>query len=181
MPSPSKPGAVPLSSDRFVHIPTSRLQVYRQGLEPLRQALHNHPTGPATLILGTSPVPLSPALLGCFLGLLTLLDLGTDLYLFTPEAEISTQVAATLLGVSRPYVVSLVEMGILPSRRVGTHRRLKTADVLRYQASTEEYQKRMGPVIAISTALGAYDLEPPKTNRPRPGRVKPSTRAKPKS
>ncbi len=51
--------------------------------------------------------------------------------------EISTQQAADLLGVSRPYLVKLVESGELPHRKVGPRRRLHLEDVLAYRSQLE--------------------------------------------
>lgn len=48
--------------------------------------------------------------------------------------ELTTSAAARLLGVSRPTLMKLVKAGSIPSHKVGSHHRLKTSDVLRFQA-----------------------------------------------
>ena len=55
--------------------------------------------------------------------------------------EISTQQAADLLGVSRPYLVKLVESGKLPHRKVGPRRRLHLEDVLAYRTQLEAVRR----------------------------------------
>jgi excisionase family DNA binding protein len=51
--------------------------------------------------------------------------------------EVSTQEAADLLRVSRPYVVKLIENGEIPCRKVGPRRRLRLEDVLEYREARD--------------------------------------------
>jgi excisionase family DNA binding protein len=50
------------------------------------------------------------------------------------EKELTTTQAARLVGVSRQYVVELCNRGEVPHRRVGSHRRIRREDIVRYFA-----------------------------------------------
>lgn len=50
-----------------------------------------------------------------------------------PDEEMTTQQVANLLGVSRPFVVKLIDDGKLPGHKVGTHRRVYTRDALAFK------------------------------------------------
>ena len=59
------------------------------------------------------------------------------------DQELSPNDAASILGVSRPLVAHRMDMGDLPFRRVGRHRRATLRDVLRLKAKMEAQSAAM--------------------------------------
>jgi excisionase family DNA binding protein len=57
---------------------------------------------------------------------------GRSISLIPSDSDVSTQQAADILNVSRPHVVKLLEKGIIPYKKVGSHRRIKLQDVMTY-------------------------------------------------
>ncbi len=55
---------------------------------------------------------------------------GERVAVVAEEQELSPNDAADILGISRPFVVHRMDIGELPSRYVGKHRRTKLKDVL---------------------------------------------------
>lgn len=64
----------------------------------------------------------------------------------TPE-ELTTTVAADMLGVSRPTLMKWVTSGEIPAHKVGTHTRLKSSDVITFAKQLQ--QKRRDAFAAL--------------------------------
>jgi excisionase family DNA binding protein len=63
---------------------------------------------------------------------------GNAVAVLPVRAELTTQEAADLLGVSRPYLIKLIEAGTVPcTLTTGNHRRLRLSDVLAYRRARD--------------------------------------------
>jgi excisionase family DNA binding protein len=100
-------------------------------------------------------VDLPPLVTEMLKDILKAIAAGKAVSLVPVEAEITTQQAAALLNVSRPYLVGIVEKGLLPARMVGNQRRLPLQDVLAYKAENRARRREaLAELAAHDQALG---------------------------
>lgn len=110
-----------------------------EGSRKLARCLNRHDSAPLSTIsvldddetCETITVPREA--LRLFIELLNQMAQGNIVTLFPIHAELTTQEAADLINVSRPFLVKQLEAGEIPFRKVGKHRRIKFQDLIDYK------------------------------------------------
>jgi len=86
---------------------------------------------------GEIEIEFPPAIANLVLDLLMHIARG-EMVTFVPYgAELTTQKAADLLNVSRPFLTKLLEEERIPFHRVGSHRRVRVEDLLAYKEARD--------------------------------------------
>ncbi|OSQ38431.1 helix-turn-helix domain-containing protein [Thalassospira mesophila] len=98
-------------------------------------------------------ITLSPALTTSLMQLLRLVSGRQGFQMVPLSADLTTQQAADLLNVSRPYLISLLERGEIKFIKVGRHRRVKAEDLFAYKAKRDDEREN------ALTDLAALDSE----------------------
>jgi hypothetical protein len=78
---------------------------------------------------------------------------GERVAVLAEDIEISPNDAAEILGMSRPLVVHRMDVGDLPFRYVGNHRRAKLKDVLAFKKVVDAQQEAMRKLTEIGEEI----------------------------
>ena len=101
------------------------------------------------------PVDLPPAASKLIFQLLEEMGKGLAVTLLPTDAEITTEQAAGLPNVSRPFLVGMIYRGELPARMVSNQRRLPLVDVLAYKtAHRAKRLEALREMMALGQGLG---------------------------
>ena len=86
---------------------------------------------------------------------------GNSVTILQSRAQLTTVEASKLLGMSRQYLVGLLEKNVIPFHKVGTHRRLYARDVLAYKVKRDaDRRKTLDDLARKEYDEGVYDQMP---------------------
>ena len=117
-----------------------------QAAVALRQFLEGHPEASVaslSVVAGDDETALEVPvdILWLLVGILAETASGNAVAVSPVEAELTTQQAAELLNVSRPYLVKLLDERRIPFRRVGNRRRILLVDVMSFKHADESERR----------------------------------------
>lgn len=86
------------------------------------------------------------------------LNNGDSVTLIPMDKELTTQQAADILNVSRPYFIKLLENGIIKFRKTGTHRKVLMQDLIEYRDKrSENRHANIEEMSKLSQEMRLYD------------------------
>ena len=96
----------------------------------------------ATIAVGGREFQLAPDLVALLLDLLDDVAEGHDVTVAPAGLPVGTELASELLGVSRPWLTTLLDRGDIPSTRVGSKRRVRLGDLLAYRRADDARRRQ---------------------------------------
>jgi excisionase family DNA binding protein len=101
-------------------------------------AIHAADPADIAVSIGGRNYPLGPELVELVATLLDDVSYGREVTSAPASLPIGTELASELLGVSRPWLTTLLDRGEIPSTRTGTKRRVRLGDVLAYRRADDK-------------------------------------------
>lgn len=104
------------------------------------------------------PIAIPAAAYRLLVDVLTQMSEGNAVTLVPIHAELTTQEAADLLNVSRPYLIKQIEAGELSCHKIGRHRRIRFNDLMAYKKRIDRtHAQALDDLVAQSESMGLYD------------------------
>lgn len=93
-------------------------------------------------------IPIPESIYRILLQVIGYMNQGKGVSIIPVMQELTTQRAANILGVSRPFLIGLLKAKEIPCHKVGTHRRIYLKDVMNYCERRDRMRQRILAEIA---------------------------------
>ncbi|MFW7382384.1 MAG: helix-turn-helix domain-containing protein [Oligoflexus sp.] len=141
-----------MKEDETMSLTTTQM---REAREAYNKLMDFSGSNDAALDFSGSKVKLPAGAIQFLVEILKEMSLGHTIVIQPENKMITTQEAADILNVSRPFVVRLLEGGKMPYMKIGTHRKIRLSDVVAYkEKSMQESHKAMAELEELTKDLG---------------------------
>lgn len=134
---------------------STEASVADKALEQLRAYLEHHPQDPAHVRLveeeGGKELLVPRVAVDLFARILAHLAAGHGVAVVPSHAVLTTQEAADILNVSRPYFIKVLESGEIEYSTVGKHRRIKIESLLNYMRKDDQRRRKAADELSALT------------------------------
>ncbi|MDT0492766.1 helix-turn-helix domain-containing protein [Streptomyces griseus] len=131
---------------RPVKLPDDKKEAANHALARVRTYLAEHQEASQVRVSvqgeNSEPLILPREAVELLASLLAHLGAGRAVSVVPSDAELTTQQAADMLNVSRPFLIGLLEAGEIEYRTVGTHRRITASSLLEYKRQ-DDHRRRL--------------------------------------
>ena len=125
----------------------------------IAKTVEANPELPTCSLVGPSSekVDIPPSIFHVLKRVVETLARGDAVTVLPIHKELTTQQAAQLLNVSRQYLVRLLDQGVIPHHKTGTHRRVRVQDVVKYMRERDTHRKKkLSELVRLSEEAGGY-------------------------
>src|SRR5882757_11196491 len=133
----------------------------REALVQVRRVLDEHPREDLPVEFapeeGRETVTVPRVAVDLLVRVLANLAAGQGVTLVPAHAELTTQQAADLLNVSRPFLIKLLDERKIHYRTVGTHRRIMASSLLDYQRRDDVERREAADELASTAREMGFD------------------------
>lgn len=127
-----------------------------EALPAIREYLATHPDIPRVRLVvdderGNETLTVPRAAVELLAPILAHMAAGHGIAIVPSHAELTTQQAADMLNVSRPFLIGLLESGEIAYRKVGKHRRVEAASLLDYMRADDQRRREAADELSALT------------------------------
>ncbi len=119
-----------------------RLRLRGRNAAEVVNAIRSSGPDEVAISIGGDRYRLDPEIAELITTMLDDVSYGREVTSAPANLPIGTEVASELLGVSRPWLTTLLDRGEIPSTRVGTKRRMRLGDVLAFRRADDARRDR---------------------------------------
>ena len=140
------------------HEPITAMESEQPVLRKIERILKHSECEPKIVSSDGEEIPLPESLTAVLRQIVSQLTHGNAVRVASIHEELTTQEAAGILNVSRPYLIKLLEEGTIPFVKTGTHRRIRFNDLMGYKRYRDaERTRAINEIAQMSQDAGLYD------------------------